>query len=143
MNSDYTIAVHCMVYLASLPERMANSEALADNVCTNPARIRKIMSALRQCGYVRTREGIGGGYQLDCEPEEVNLGDLYKIICFGSLKPRWCSGDPDRDCAVSANISDVMDSIYYDAEAQLAKYLSRWTVQDILVKVNQLQASKR
>lgn len=142
MNSEYTIAVHCMVYLASLPERMANSEAIADNVCTHAARIRKVMGLLKRGGYVQTKEGIGGGFYLDCQPEEVNLGELYRIVCFGSMKPGWCSGNTETDCAVAANISNVMDSIYYDAEQQLAKYLSRWTIKDVLNRVLELDRVK-
>jgi Rrf2 family protein len=142
MNSEYTIAVHSMVYLASLPERMANSEMIAENVCTHSARIRKVMGMLRRSGYIRTKEGIGGGFQLDCQPEEINLGELYRIVCFGSLKPGWCSGNPETDCAVASNISEVMDVIYYDVEQQLAKHLSKWTIRDVHLRVKEIQGAK-
>lgn len=142
MNSEYTIAVHSLVYLASLPERMANSEMIADNVCTHAARVRKVMALLKRSGYVKTKEGIGGGFQLNCLPEEVNLGEMYRIVCFGSLKPSWCSGNPETDCAVASNISGVMDSIYLDVEQQVAKYLSNWTIQDVLQRVHELQEAK-
>lgn len=142
MNSEFTIAVHSMVYLASRPDRMANSEMIAENVCTHSARIRKVMGFLKRSGYIQTKEGIGGGFQLVCQPEEVNLGELYRIVCFGKLKPGWCSGDPERDCAVAANISEVMDGIYIEVEQQLAKHLSKWTIRDVLDRITALEKSK-
>lgn len=140
MNSEFTIAVHSMVYLASRPDRMANSEMIADNVCTHSARIRKVMGLLKRGGYVQTKEGIGGGFQLVHSPEEVNLGELYRVVYLGKLKPGWSSGDPDRDCVVAANFTKVMDEIYMDAEQQLASYMTKWTIQDVLEKVKSLEA---
>ena len=78
MNSEFTIAVHSLVYLAHKPERMASSEEIADNVATNPARIRKVMSCLKRGGYVDTREGSGGGYRLTLDPAVVTLADIYR-----------------------------------------------------------------
>lgn len=142
MNSEYTVAVHSLVYLASLPERMANSEMIADNVCTHAARIRKIMGVLRSNGYIRTKEGVGGGFQLAILPTEINLGDLYRIICGGSLKPTWFSGNAERNCPVSSNITHALDSIYFEAEQQLGTYLAKWTIDDVLKRVIQLDRVK-
>lgn len=59
MNSEFTIAVHSLVFLANLPDHMATSEEIATNVSTHSARIRKVMGFLRKAGYVTTKEGIG------------------------------------------------------------------------------------
>lgn len=96
MNSDFTIAVHSLVYLAYLPDHMASSESIAENVCTNSARIRKMMSCLRNNGFVKTKEGVGGGYILDCNPQEISLADIYIAVSHGTLKPNWCTGDPKK-----------------------------------------------
>lgn len=112
MNSEFTVAVHSLVLLAYLPDHMASSETIARNVSTNPTRIRKIMSSLRKHGFVKTKEGIGGGYILNCEPNEVTLAQIYRALSGGTLKPHWCSGNPEEDCLVSANIQVVMDHFF-------------------------------
>ena len=43
------------------------------------------MSCLRNHGFVKTKEGIGGGYILDCNSQEVSLADIYRIVSRGSL----------------------------------------------------------
>ena len=43
MNSDFCVAVHGMVYLYHKKCQLSSDE-LADNICTNPARVRKVMA---------------------------------------------------------------------------------------------------
>ena len=47
MTSEFAIAVHALVYLNHKQETLASVE-LAKNVCTNPARIRKVMAKLKK-----------------------------------------------------------------------------------------------
>jgi Rrf2 family protein len=135
VNSDFTIAVHSLVYLAYLPDHMARSESIATNVCTNAARIRKIMSCLRNHGFVKTKEGVGGGYILYCDPQEVSLADIYRTVSRGSLKPNWCTGDPEQNCIVSSNTQVVMDQIFNEAELYFEKYLENITLSSVLERI--------
>lgn len=137
VTSDFTIAVHSLVFLAYLPDRMASSEEIAHNVCTNPARIRKIMSCLRKSGLVSTKEGIGGGYILSANPDEVTLAQIYRPVSQGKLKPNWCTGDPERECQISSNTQVVMDEIFDDAEIHLENYLNQMTISSVLEKIKQ------
>lgn len=135
MNSEFTIAVHSLVYLAYLPDQMASSEMIAENVGTHSSRIRKVMSNLRRCGYVDTREGSGGGYKLTIEPSTVTLADIYRVMAQGSLMPNWCSGDPEMDCVVGSNMTKVMFTIFCTAEKQLENHFSSITISDVLKQI--------
>ncbi|WP_424767615.1 RrF2 family transcriptional regulator [Paenibacillus sp. sgz302251] len=137
MNSEFTVAVHSLMLLAYLPDHMASSEAIARNVGTNPTRIRKVMSILRKHGFVTTKEGIGGGYILNCEPQEVTLADIYRALSGGTLKPHWCSGNPEEDCVISANIQGVMDHFFHEAEQHYVAYLEQNTLQTALDKIKE------
>jgi len=137
VNSDFTIAVHSLVYLAYLPDHMASSDSIAKNVCTNAARIRKIMSHLRKNGFVKTKEGIGGGYILACNPHKVTLAEIYRTVSQGSLKPHWCTGDPEQKCLVSSNTQSVMDEIINEAELYFEKHLEKNTIESVLEKIKQ------
>lgn len=136
MNSEFTIAVHSLVFLANCPERMAVSEAIADNVVTHPARIRKVMSCLRNGGIVETREGARGGYRLTKEPSELSLADIYRLLAQGSIVPSWCSGDPQSDCLVRANMADVLSDIFCKAEKQVETYFSGITIAEVLEHIH-------
>lgn len=142
MNSDFSIAVHSLVLLSHRTDHMATSEMIASNVCTNPARVRKVMSLLRNNGFVATKEGTGGGYMLDCDPETTHLGQIYKVVCAGTLKPGWCSGDPDNGCMIASNVQSVMDGLFREAEDHLEAYWKRWTIAEVLRNICRMHQEK-
>ncbi len=143
MNSEFVIAVHSLVFLAHHPEGMLSSEEIAANVCTHPARVRKVLSCLRRDGLVDTREGAGGGYRLGRDPMSVTLADVYRAMAAGSLAPGWCSGDPDMDCVVGANMREAMRDVFCGAERQLEAYFERITVGDMLERVRAHEKKRR
>ncbi|SDS20868.1 Rrf2 family protein [Paenibacillaceae bacterium GAS479] len=135
MNSEFTIAVHSLVYLASRPEQMATSDAIARNVNTHPSRIRKVMSLLRKQGYIATKEGIGGGYLLECLPENATLADIYRATSIGSIKPSWCSGDKQGDCVIASQMAATMDEIFSETEKKMLQHLEEMTIRDVLERI--------
>lgn len=135
MNSEFTIAVHSLVLLAHLPDHMATSEEIAANVSTHSARIRKVMGFLRKAGYVSTKEGIGGGFILSCKPEEVTLGEIYRLTCQGTLKPSWCSGDENKPCMISSKMDKLMGKVFSDAEKQMENYFEGHTIGSMLEQI--------
>jgi Rrf2 family protein len=131
MNSEFTIAVHCLVFLSMRNERMANSEDLSQSVGTHPARVRKVLSVLRKHGYLTTKEGAHGGYLLSRPSEEIKLGEVYRLVAGGSLGPSWCSGESGSPCKVSSNMQGVMGAIYYGGEEALSAYFDRISIHDV------------
>ena len=61
VDSSFNLAVHALVCL-SHSGRSLSSEALAENICTNPTRVRRVQAVLKKAGIVETREGLDGGY---------------------------------------------------------------------------------
>ena len=59
MTSEFTVAIHGLVYLHHRGET-ASSEVLAQNICTNPARVRKVMAKLKKAGLVEHQRGRCG-----------------------------------------------------------------------------------
>lgn len=142
MNSEFTIAIHSLALLAYRPDHMATSDMIAHNVCTHPARVRKVLSCLRKRGYITTKEGSGGGYLLSCDPREVTLSEIYRVTSMGTIKPAWCSGDVEQDCMVACNMADVMENIFTEAEQQLLDFLDHLTISSVLDRLRVNHQSK-
>ena len=79
MTSEFGIAVHALVYLNHKAKTLSSDE-LADNICTNPARVRKVMAKLKKAGLVTTKEGTDGGYLFELSPDMVTLKDVSDAV---------------------------------------------------------------
>ena len=130
MDSSFNLAVHALVCL-SHSGRSLSSEALAENICTNPARVRRVMAGLKKAGMVATREGQDGGSRLCVDPATLSLRQVAEAVNTRFVDCAWHSGDIDRDCAICSGMAGVMDALYRQLNEQCAAYLSRLTVADI------------
>ena len=130
MDSSFNLAVHALVCL-SHSGRSLSSEALAENICTNPTRVRRVMAGLKKAGMVETREGSDGGYRLCADPAALSIRQVAEAVNACFVDCAWRSGDIDRECAICSGMAGVMDALYRQMNEQCAAYLAQITVADI------------
>ena len=130
MDSSFNLAVHALVCL-SHSGRSLSSEALAENICTNSTRVRRVMAGLKKAGMVETREGSDGGYRLCADPATLSLRQVAEAVNARFVDCAWRSGDIDRECAICSGMAGVMDALYRQMNEQCAAYLAQITVADI------------
>lgn len=134
MTSEFTIGVHALVYLSHKNETLS-SELLAENICTNPARVRKVMSKLKRKGLVDTREGIRGGYHIGRPSKEISLKEVNDALQEPLIKASWKSGDPDMECMVASGMAGIMDAIYGELNTLCLLHLNKISIADIENKI--------
>lgn len=137
MNSDFTLAIHSLTLLALQPDRMATSEVISESAGVHPVRIRKVLSLLKKHGFIKSKEGTGGGFIFAADLGEISLWDIYKITSEGTLQPK-CP-DSNEHCIVGANMQRVLFSIFLGAEEHLGEYLKDYTIKEVVDLVNQGQ----
>lgn len=131
MNSDFNIAVHALVYL-SHKGQVLSSEVLAENICTNPARVRKVMSKLSKAGLVSTREGrANGGCAIARPAREITLNEVCRALDTCFVATAWKSGDPHMECLVASGMARLMDGLYGQLDRRCKEYLDHVTVGDL------------
>lgn len=136
MNSEFCVAVHGLVFL-SLQNRSHSSETMAENICTNPARVRKVMAKLKKAGLVSTKEGVDGGYSLRQPPSEISLRKIGEALEHRFVCSNWHSGSQDMDCMVASGMADVMDQLYAELDGLCRQRLEDITVADVAEKILQ------
>ncbi|MEJ9212783.1 Rrf2 family transcriptional regulator [Bacillus smithii] len=134
MNSDFSIAVHCVTYLATRSEQIVTSEDIAHSVTVHPARLRKILSLLRKEGIILSKEGAKGGFSLKEKAENITLDKIFMLTSEGTLVPK-CP-ESNENCIVGKNLSSILINIFDDAEKHLMNYLKGITIQDIIKEIN-------
>lgn len=130
MTSEFAVAVHALVYLNHKRQTLS-SEVLAGNVCTNPARIRKVMAQLKRAGLVETKEGLDGGYLFTQNADEVSLCRVARALNARFVCASWHSGDKDMACLVASGMADILDEVYDDLDGLCMERLKRITIGSI------------
>lgn len=137
MNSDFAIAMHCLLVLALSPNRMVKSNDIASSACVHPVRIRNILSILKRNHYIQSKEGASGGFFLSSDPREVTLDRIYQLTSSGTLQPKC----PQRNegCLVGAHMEEILNQIFIEAELQVEQFLRKFTIWDILNLIKEQQ----
>lgn len=134
MTGEFGIAVHAIVYL-NHRKKTLSSDTVAQNVCTNPARVRKIMSKLKKAGLVYTKEGLEGGYSLDKDSSNINLRQISEALDINFVSSSWKSGNQSMECMICSGMADVMDNLYEELNEICKKRLEKITIDDINNKI--------
>lgn len=130
MTSEFSVAVHALVFLNHKGTTLS-SEELSKNICTNPARVRKVLSKLKKAGLVETKEGPEGGYLFRLDPAKVTLCQIGQALGVQYVSAAWRSGDSDMICLIASGMAGVLDGIYEDLNLLCQTHLQGITVWDI------------
>ena len=136
MNSEFTVATHCLLLLACDSSNQHTSSQIAERLSVHPVRIRKILSLLKKHGYIESREGIKGGFHLLKNPSSVTLDEIYQLTQKNILKPRY--HEYKKNCPVGQNFETVVSGILNESEMQLLAHLKKYTLDEVL---NELRKS--
>lgn len=134
MTSEFGVAVHALVYLNHKAVTIS-SELLAENICTNPARVRKIMAKLKKAGLVTTKEGLEGGYLFDKDAARITLCMVADALETEFVSANWKSGDPNMKCMVSSGMAGILDGIYGELDDLCRRRLTQITIADLDNKI--------
>ena len=130
MSGIFTIAVHALVYL-NHRQATLSSEELSENICTNPARVRKVMAMLHRAGLVEVRPGKHGGFRFALDPSGVTLLRICKAVETPPVPAGWRSGEIDAPCLVASGMAGVMEQVRDSLNAACYERLSSITVAGI------------
>jgi len=116
-DSRLSGVLHVLLHMAE-QDGPLTSEALAGVMGTNPVVIRRILSGLRQKGYVRSEKGHGGGWTIDCDLSRVTLRDIYIALGSPGLLAMG-NRNESPGCLVEAVVNAALSQAFQDAEVLL------------------------
>lgn len=130
MTGEFSVAVHALVYL-NHKQQPLTSDALAENVCTHPARVRKVMAKLKKAGLVATREGADGGYTFLGDPYTITLAQILTALDAPVVQLTWRSGNLDMECLVASGMANIMEHICEELDDTCKQKLAQISIADI------------
>lgn len=122
-------AIRTVIYLAQQPR---NEVVLKKDICrtqgVTPAFLTKILQPLIKIGIVSSQRGVGGGFLLAKDPEQITLLDIFQAQ-EGDLKLNHCLIDSEfcaRDVFCAAH------EVWEEAQQELSNVLLRHSIADIV-----------
>ncbi|MFC6171719.1 Rrf2 family transcriptional regulator [Loigolactobacillus jiayinensis] len=135
MRLDFSVAVHSLLYLEKKQPGLVSSRELAVSMATNPVMIRNILSALHKQHYIRGVVGKNGGYQLDRQLAQINVGELYDLTIPPTLSyARFTTGNTDaigEGNDISRNIEETLTDLFTLADEGYRAFYHQFTMADL------------
>lgn len=103
------------------------SEHMAKTMDTNPVVIRRVMAGLRDCGYVQSGKGHGGGWTLCCDLNQVTLRDIYTALGSPSLLAIG-NRTESPGCLVEQAVNETLGKSFDAVEAFLLERFAEVTL---------------
>jgi DNA-binding IscR family transcriptional regulator len=130
MTSDFNLAVHAAVYLYH-HGTICTSRELAASICTNPVRVRRVLSRLKSAGLVAAKEGSGeGGYEFRGSGD-TDLAAIARALNIRFTDSAWQSGLGNHECLIASGMPGIMNSIYNDLNEECLKKLRTIHIRDV------------
>ena len=89
--------------------------------------LEQILLALKNGGLLRSKRGVGGGYQLMTKPQRITLGEVVAIF-DGPFDPR-----PGAD-------DEALGQVFAALREQVLRWFSETTVADVIEKESQRES---
>jgi Rrf2 family transcriptional regulator, iron-sulfur cluster assembly transcription factor len=100
--------------------------------------LEQILLILKRAGLLRSRRGVGGGYQLDRAPDRITLAEVLTAV-DGIFQPTNCTqpdpalaGRSQCECGVTGGCG--MGRLFTDLQKQVNTFLQNTTLADAVAR---------
>lgn len=140
-DSRFSDVLHVLLHLAE-GDGPVTSEALAAAMRTNPVVLRRLMSGLREAGFVASAKGHGGGWVLSCPPARTTLRDVHEALGAPRLVSLGFREDQPA-CLVAQAVNASLAAAAQQAEAALLDRLGTVTLAALARQAQRRRARHR
>jgi Rrf2 family protein len=122
------LAILSLLILAQKPAGyLINPGELATRLGESEAYISKVMRLLAQGGLVRSRRGMGGGFEMLRDAGDISLLDIVEIS-QGTIPGNYCGRSSGCEIRETCGYHQAM----YDLRDSTRQALGRWTLARML-----------
>lgn len=137
-------ALRALIVLGQRQGNLMTIQEISEKTLVTVSYLEKILLQLKKFDYVTSKRGINGGYLLQKEPKDINIGEVIRHL-EGPLSPMGCASitkyEPcqlEPGCQLKPLWSLVRDTIAFVLEQTtledlLENRVSLWKGEDFVV----------
>lgn len=123
--TDY--GLRSLMYLAAHPERLCSVKEIAEHYGISRNHLVKVVHKLVQLEYVASTKGKGGGIRLACDPKDLKLGDLVRVL-EPNMNMVECFDRETNTCRIVSGCA--LKHFLFDASQAFIDTLNKHTLAD-------------
>ncbi|GLU33085.1 Rrf2 family transcriptional regulator [Trinickia caryophylli] len=141
VDSRLSRTLHVLLHMARHDGPMT-SDTIAAMLCTNPVVVRRMLSGLREQGYVESAKGHGGGWQLTRDLDTLTLLDIYRAVGEPALFSDLLTGDHPH-CLVEQAVNAKLGTTMQEAQAALLERFRDISLGSLSQEIESREAPRR
>lgn len=106
-----------------------------------PRFLEVILNEMRQAGFVQSRRGIRGGYQLAKPPAEITVGQVIRFV-DGTFEPVKCIGEEEGKSSCPLRPRCALVEIWTQAQQAVEKVYDSATFESLVAREKELQRNE-
>lgn len=134
VNTRFATGISALVLLASEPDKVHTSAAVARSLNTNSVVVRRVFLQLGRADLIVSHKGPSGGSKLAHSAKEITLRDIHRAIHpHGMLPAPSSAGMP--------GLQSTLKGIFKDASRAFEKELGQTTLSQLMKKAQKKSRS--
>ncbi|NNN04130.1 MAG: Rrf2 family transcriptional regulator [Acidimicrobiaceae bacterium] len=140
-RGDYASRALLSLALNPEPDHPTSVRDLAERTGLPQPYLEQILLTLKGVGLVRSKRGVGGGYVLARDPEDITLAEIVAAVDGPIVAGDF--GEPHRDGACNHEGQCVLLAVWADVGSHMREHLSSFTLADMVRQARGLQPARR
>jgi len=139
-SAKFEYALLALLFLKCEPDEAPVSGRVLSEQLNLPYRfLEQILSDLKKGGIIRSVRGYQGGYQLNLEPEEITIFDVYEVI-EGKMEPWDCGAASSGDRCGTSHAFCVISEFYSDFKSTFRELMKSYTLNTLCARTQKLKS---
>lgn len=141
VSTRFSDSIHILAFICIYQGKITlSSSNIASSLETSPVVVRRLMTSLKEAGFIKTKHGIPDP-ELLVDPKKITLLDVY-LATEGETPLFTIDHNTNPQCIVGGNIQPTLEDYYRHAETAAKAKLQQVTLQDVIDTILVKQAEK-
>lgn len=112
LTAQEEYGLRCLLQIAAEPSRFLTIPEIARREALSTAYVAKLLRVLRRAGFLRSVRGQKGGFELNVNPEQINVGRVLDTLGGRLFSATFCDTHSGVNCVCVHSVDCSLRSLW-------------------------------